>query len=280
MKKYLPLCLSLLFLSYPNLWCMDPSMQEEPLPAALASLADSTPKAPFGTTEGGLSSSLSKRASEFKKKLAEYMDSSYEEESEYEKEIARQLEDVKKWLIERVFQAIQAATGKPLAIVLDIDETALSNWPSLATLFTDWESRASGDFGPLIAHIERHRPTFYAAAINPVLEVYNLAQELGIEVFFISGRPATQNDATLVTLEKAGYKNVKPENIICKTPEEMQPPRISNGEWKPIKRQDIINAGYTILLNIGDQKSDLNKGPNGEGAFERGIKLPNPFYEC
>lgn len=278
MKNYLPLSLSLLLVSCSNLWCMDLKMQEELVIPPLA--GGSTTRPALGSTEGGLSSSLSQRALEFKKKLIEYMERGDGEKSEYEKEIAKRLGGIGKWLKERVAYANQAGTGESLAIVLDIDETALSNWPSLATLFTDWESRASGEFGPLIAHIERHRPTAYAAPVQPVLEIYNLARELDIEVFLISGRPAAQNDATLATLEKAGYKNVKQENLICKTPEEMQPPRISNDKWKPIKRQEIIKAGYTILLNIGDQKSDLNTGPNGEGAFERGVKLPNPFYEC
>lgn len=43
--------------------------------------------------------------------------------------------------------------------------------------------------------------------------------------------------------------------------------------FKPGKRQAIVNNGYTIVVNIGDQASDL-----AGCCAERGFKLPNPFY--
>jgi predicted secreted acid phosphatase len=43
--------------------------------------------------------------------------------------------------------------------------------------------------------------------------------------------------------------------------------------FKATKRSEIVEQGYTIVLNMGDQLSDL------EGGYaERTFKLPNPFY--
>jgi hypothetical protein len=44
-------------------------------------------------------------------------------------------------------------------------------------------------------------------------------------------------------------------------------------DFKAPKRREIEAQGYEIVLNMGDQESDL------EGGYaERTFKLPNPFY--
>jgi hypothetical protein len=43
--------------------------------------------------------------------------------------------------------------------------------------------------------------------------------------------------------------------------------------FKSQERQEIENKGYRIVLNIGDQASDL-----AGCCAERIFKLPNPFY--
>jgi hypothetical protein len=45
-------------------------------------------------------------------------------------------------------------------------------------------------------------------------------------------------------------------------------------DYKGQERQKIVSAGYRIVLNMGDQWSDLN----GEARGEMSVKLPNPFY--
>jgi predicted secreted acid phosphatase len=47
----------------------------------------------------------------------------------------------------------------------------------------------------------------------------------------------------------------------------------SAADFKAPTRREIVEQGYTIVLNMGDQLSDL------EGGYaERTFKLPNPFY--
>jgi hypothetical protein len=47
----------------------------------------------------------------------------------------------------------------------------------------------------------------------------------------------------------------------------------SEVEYKAPARQKLVEQGYRILLNVGDQNSDL-----AGGFAERTFKLPNPFY--
>ena len=44
-------------------------------------------------------------------------------------------------------------------------------------------------------------------------------------------------------------------------------------EYKSLERAKIAAQGYTIIANMGDQKSDLDGGHS-----ERVFRLPNPFY--
>ena len=44
-------------------------------------------------------------------------------------------------------------------------------------------------------------------------------------------------------------------------------------EYKSAARAKIEQQGYRIILNVGDQESDL-----AGGHATRAFKLPNPFY--
>jgi len=44
--------------------------------------------------------------------------------------------------------------------------------------------------------------------------------------------------------------------------------------YKSGERQKLVDAGYRIVGNMGDQWSDLVGGPEGEHTF----KVPDPMY--
>ena len=44
-------------------------------------------------------------------------------------------------------------------------------------------------------------------------------------------------------------------------------------DFKAAERENLIAQGYVIVVNMGDQMSDLDGG-----HAERTYKLPNPFY--
>jgi hypothetical protein len=90
-----------------------------------------------------------------------------------------------------------------------------------------------------------------------------------VSVFFITGRGESQRDATTDNLKSAGYDHWA--GLVLRGP---HPKEQSTTEYKSGERKKIVDAGYHIVLNVGDQLSDLNGSPQAEHS----VKLPNPFY--
>jgi predicted secreted acid phosphatase len=186
----------------------------------------------------------------------------YQASGEYEEQLAEVATDAARYLEDR------PEDGGRGAIVLDIDETALSNWPyleanQLARLHYGPCDLPQGPCGwPAWADMAA------ATAIEPTLELYRLAQERGHAVFFITGRPESQRAATERNLRAVGYDDwadlyMQPDGTTFP----------SAADFKAPNRREIEAEGYEIVLNMGDQASDL------EGGYaERTFKLPNPFY--
>jgi len=153
------------------------------------------------------------------------------------------------------------------AIVLDVDETSLSNWPAYRA--NGWARIVNGpcelDEGPcgLRAWQEMAR----SKALEPTLTLARRAKTLGIALFFITGRPPALRAATERNLREQGYTW---DDLV------LLPPNAkfaSAADFKAPERRKIAERGYTILLTMGDQESDL------EGGYaERTFKLPNPVY--
>jgi predicted secreted acid phosphatase len=167
----------------------------------------------------------------------------------------------------RTYLEARLAGGGKLAIVLDVDETSLSNLPSLRA--NDYGFILGGPCdlprGPcgLIAWIEQAR----AEPLRPVLELARFARRQGVAVFFVTGRPERYRAATERNLREAGYEwtavILKPDDLTTR----------SAADFKAPARRTLVEQGYTIVVNVGDQMSDLDGG-----HAERTYKLPNPFY--
>ena len=144
------------------------------------------------------------------------------------------------------------------AIVLDIDETAL----------TAWKEEIDTDFGYVPEHWVQWEKRADAPAIAPVLELYRYARSHNIAVFFVSGRQESSRDWTEQNLRGAGYEEF--ERVYLKPDDYEQRSAVP---LKSQARRDIASQGYHILLNMGDQQSDLDGG-----GSDRDFKLPNPIY--
>jgi acid phosphatase len=161
----------------------------------------------------------------------------------------------------------QASSAPRPAIVLDIDETSLSNWPAYRA--NRWGRVVNGpcdlEKGP--CGLRAWQASGQAKALAPTLALARRARELGVAVFFISGRPPTLLEATERNLREQGYVwtgvVVLPEGAKF----------ASAAEFKAPERRRIEERGYTILLSMGDQESDLTGG-YAQATF----KLPNPVY--
>jgi acid phosphatase len=193
---------------------------------------------------------------EARRQVEEYVDS-----GGYERDVSKVCAAARVWLDKRVKTA-----AKP-AIVLDIDETSLSNWPEMRV--NGWARILNGpcdlEKGPC-----GHRAWQAMAkskAIAPTLALAQHARALGVAVFFITGRPERLREATEHNLREQGYEwnglVLEPEGATF----------TSAVDFKAPERAKIAAQGYTIILNVGDQQSDLTGG-----YAERTFKLPNPVY--
>jgi predicted secreted acid phosphatase len=179
----------------------------------------------------------------------------------YDADFARVVEDASMYLEERA-----KLVARP-AIVLDIDETSLSNWPAYKA--NGWARIVNGDCnidqGP--CGLRAWQASAQAKALRPTLELDKRAKSLGVAVFFISGRPPTVREATEKNLRDQGFEW---DEVVLLPPDA----RFSSAaDFKAPERKKIAERGYTILLTMGDQQSDLTGG-----YAERTFRLPNPVY--
>jgi hypothetical protein len=145
-----------------------------------------------------------------------------------------------------------------LALVLDIDETSLSNYEEIsATAFTNTSVALTLAVG-----------RSDSPAIGPTLRLYRFAQRRGVDVFFITGRPdlGPVRDATAANLSSSGYADWAHLYLNPDTSQGVVP-------YKAGTRAAIEKQGWRIVANVGDQESDLHGG-----HADRAFKLPNPFY--
>lgn len=116
-----------------------------------------------------------------------------------------------------------------------------------------------------------------SAATRPQLVSY--AASHGYAVFFITGRPQSQTQATIQDLTSAGYAAPQPGHLFLKpsTPPPYlhcaNPSSCTTIEYKSGTRAFIASQGYSIMADFGDQYSDLLGGDAGHQ-----VKLPNPMY--
>jgi acid phosphatase len=161
-----------------------------------------------------------------------------------------------------VFLRRRAAHHNPqekLAMVFDIDETTLSNYPEMLGAGFAYE-RKSFD-----AWVQSAK----APAIPGSLRLFKEAQQLGVSVFFITGRHEDEREATERNLREQGFENWKELTL---RPESGGPATTIG--YKSAERGKIAAQGYKIVLNVGDQWSDLRGKPEAEFS----VKYPDPYY--
>lgn len=180
--------------------------------------------------------------------------SAYVDTGAYSQDIAAVVGQARTWIDQR---AGQKKPGERLAIVLDIDETMISNLPLIRRL----------DYG----YVPDTWNTWVASAqcppIEPVRAAYQAALAKGISVMIITGRRERDRDGTVANLKAAGYPayasiSFKPDDS-----------KETTASFKLSVRRRLAAEGYTLIANIGDQDSDF-----AGGGAERDFKLPDPFY--
>ena len=152
-------------------------------------------------------------------------------------------------------QVARHVTDQRPALVLDIDDTSLSSYDCLKAVNFD---RAKGNCA---ARAD-------LPAIPQTRSLYRFARRNHVTVFFITGRRAKTRATTISNLRAAGYRG----KLRVRLRPNRERPGTHDG-WKSRTRGAITARGYTIVANVGDQRSDLTGG-----HALRTFKLPNPMY--
>jgi predicted secreted acid phosphatase len=178
---------------------------------------------------------------------------------EYGKEVARVAAEANRYLVRRIPRGIPKynKTAQKLAVVFDIDETTLSNLRHIQ----------ANDYGYIPKVWDAWVAEGQATAIFPVQAVYHTAVNARVDIFFITGRSPDGAAATERNLRQVGYETWT--RIFYKPADFAE----STRAFKIDTRRKLAAEGYLIILNIGDQNSDLVGG-----YAEKVFKLPNPFY--
>jgi acid phosphatase len=194
---------------------------------------------------------------ELKRQITEYKRS-----GGYDRDVEAVLSKAEGYIVRR------AASVRMPAIILDIDETSLSNWPAIQAndygRITDGPCNLPAGPCGLGSWVSSGR----AEAIRPTLRLFRAARSKGVSVFFITGRNEAARVPTEMNLLQAGYDGwaklvMRPTGSST----------ASAAEYKAPERAKIAARGFTIIANIGDQPSDL-----AGGNAERTYLVPNPFY--
>ncbi|MET9318545.1 HAD family acid phosphatase [Kribbella sp. NPDC003505] len=176
--------------------------------------------------------------------------------------------------------------AKTKAIVLDVDDTTLATWNY--EIFSNWA------YNPVTNADYVLNQRF--PAVPGMVDMVKTAEREGYAIFFLTGRGAAQEQATLGNLTEdgigvdAGYP--KPTTLSNGEDGLFTKPAVANYpdylkqacandpngacttiHYKSATRAHIESLGYDIVANFGDQFSDL-KG----GYADRTFKLPNPNY--
>ncbi len=181
----------------------------------------------------------------------------YYQSGKYHNDVELKINEAKDYLDRQ----LESQRQNRMAIVLDVDETALSNYKDLERLsFTRNAQALTG------AYMQGN-----SAALLSTLSLYQHAIDHGVAVFFISERPNTPELLAITdrNLKAAGFEQW--EELLLKPIDNDQQ---NDQAFKANARKHIALQGFDIILNVGDQESDL-KG----GYAEVKVKLPNPFYE-
>lgn len=180
----------------------------------------------------------------------------YHDSGQYQQDINHAIDEGMRYLNKRIAQPDFDA--KKSAIVLDIDETSLSNYPDMKQL----------DFGGTLEQIRQAEDQGKDAAIEPTLKLYQFAKAHHIAVFFLTGRFEEERTMTAANLQAAGYHDW--DQLVLRSGQNRH---VTAAVYKTAIRKQFEQQGYDILLNVGDQQSDL------AGRYaDKTVKLPNPYY--
>lgn len=174
------------------------------------------------------------------------------------------------------FAKIKSAvrTDKPLAIILDCDETVIDNMP-LDSSFLDSDIVNQG---PVFNEWVKNG---IAGAMPGAYEFLNSVNDMGIEIFYITNRDEKYRADTVRNLKALNFPQADDSHTLLRNEPGGKESRFEN-----------IESKYDVILYLGDSAHDFPTGSYHKSVSERneitdsnknlyGVKyimLPNPVY--
>jgi predicted secreted acid phosphatase len=178
----------------------------------------------------------------------------YVRSGEYERDVEAVAQAADRWVAAR---AKERQAGERLAVVFDVDETLLSNWPLMHRL----------DLGYVPAEWTRWVDAAAAPAIEPVRRLFRAVRARGVDVIVITGRTERDRAGTERNLRAIGCGDYA--TLVCMA----DGAQATTAAFKTAARRRLAEEGWVLIANLGDQESDLVGG-----YAEKTFKLPGPFY--
>lgn len=176
-------------------------------------------------------------------------------------------------------EQVRGAGSLPPAVIVDVDDTVLDNSPYAARLIERDEPFSEASWAEWVNEA-RARP------VPGAVEFARKARELGVEVFYVTNRPANLEDGTKRNLATAGFPSGGADDVLL-----LKNEREGWGSDKASRRTWIAER-YRIVLLVGDDLNDFVSGARGKSVAvreklveeyeskwgRRWIVLANPTY--
>lgn len=163
---------------------------------------------------------------------------------------------------------------RPMAVIVDIDETVLDNSPYQVNAVKNGRTFEPGDW-----KIWTDKAT--AKPSPGALEFLLAARKAACEVFYVTNRDMSEMASTLKNLKDVGFPNADEAHLL-----------LMNGASDKTERRAKVRSTHDVVLLVGDQLRDFDErfkdrsvdhGRNVVDAIADSLSkyfilLPNPMY--
>ena len=148
---------------------------------------------------------------------------------------------------------------KPLAIVLDADETVVDNTKLMGESIVNGNGRFDAPWWRQAVHQGKSQ------AMPGAVEFLNEVHKQGVEIFYVSNRYAPVNlDVTIQNFKELGFPSVDKDHVLLFEKDSDKQPRF-----------DMIAKKYYVVLYMGDNAGDFPIGTKGKTLAERNAIIDN-----
>ena len=142
---------------------------------------------------------------------------------------------------------------KPLAIVLDADETVVDNTKLMGESIANGNGRFDAPWWRQAVHQGKSQ------AMPGAVDFLNEVHKQGVEIFYVSNRYAPVNlDVTIQNFKELGFPSVDKDHVLLFEKDSDKQPRF-----------DMIAKKYYVVVYMGDNAGDFPIGTKGKTLAER-----------